>query len=131
MNVATIHECLAMSFADTPFPVVAARLREAGVARYHADLVRLVKIHYGDGRASCTEPLPLDAAPEVAPDFDAAAVRAALDAIQKGRIGYAGFLRRIMGAGCAGYEVYLRGRKVAYRGRDGDDLIERMPPAQD
>jgi uncharacterized protein YbcV (DUF1398 family) len=38
------------------------------------------------------------------------------------------FLRRIMGAGCAHYEVYIQGRKAVYFGRDGEFYIEPFPP---
>ena len=38
MNIETIAECLRLSFADTPFPVVVGKLAGAGVTAYTADL---------------------------------------------------------------------------------------------
>jgi uncharacterized protein YbcV (DUF1398 family) len=48
-------------------------------------------------------------------------------AIQQRQIGYAEFLRRIMAAGCASYEVFIGGRQAIYFGRDGDHHIEPFP----
>jgi uncharacterized protein YbcV (DUF1398 family) len=65
--------------------------------------------------------------PEIGPDFDADRVAATVKAIQRGEIGYAEFLRRIMGAGCSHYEVYIDGRKAMYFGRDGEFYTEPFP----
>jgi uncharacterized protein YbcV (DUF1398 family) len=48
-------------------------------------------------------------------------------AIQRGEIGYAEFLRRIMRSGCSRYEVFIAGRKAMYFGRDGDFYTEHFP----
>ena len=126
MNTDTIAECLKLSFADTPFPIVLQRLAGAGVRSYTADLVRLRNTYYGSGQESYDEPLPLVDGPAIAPVFDPAHVAATVRAIQQGEIGYEQFLRRIMGAGCARYEVFIDGRKVIYFGRDGDFHTEHF-----
>jgi uncharacterized protein YbcV (DUF1398 family) len=54
-------------------------------------------------------------------------VEASVRAIQQKKIGYAEFLRRIMGAGCARYSVFFGGRKAMYFGRDGDFYTEPLP----
>ena len=51
MNTQAIEQCMAASFADTPFPVVLGRLAEAGVTSYTADLVALRKTYYNSGSA--------------------------------------------------------------------------------
>jgi uncharacterized protein YbcV (DUF1398 family) len=127
MDTNTIEQCMAASFTNTPFPQVVARLAGAGVTSYTADLVALRKTYYGADRANHDEAMPLRDAPQIAPAFDAAGVASAVKTIQRGEIGYADFLRRIMAAGCAHYEVFFQGRKAMYFGRDGEFYTEPFP----
>jgi len=121
---------MAASFANTPFPAVVQRLAGAGVMSYTADLVSLRKTYYGPDRDAHDEPMPLQQAPAIAPAFDSPGVAAAVKAIQRGEIGYAEFLRRIMDAGCSHYEVFIAGRKAMYFGRDGAYYTEPFPTAK-
>ena len=127
MNADTIADCMKASFANTPFPAVVQRLAGAGVASYTADLVKLRKTYYGAGREAHDETMPLDKGPAIAPAFDAAGIAATVKTIQRGEIGYAEFLRRIMAAGCSRYEVFIGGRKAMYFGRDGEFYTEPFP----
>ena len=127
MNTDAIVECMKLSFADTPFPQVVQRLVGAGVASYNADLIKLRNTYYGSGGDAYDEALPLREAPAIAPAFDAASVAASVKAIQLGEIGYDAFLRRIMDAGCAHYEVFIGGRKAMYFGRHGEYYTEPFP----
>ena len=127
MNTQTLEQCMAASFADTPFPIVVGRLAEAGVTSYTADLVTLRKTYYNSGSQSHDETMPLTDAPPIAPAFDSARVAATVKAIQCQEIGYAEFLRRIMGAGCSHYQVFFKGRKAMYFGRDGEFYTEPFP----
>jgi uncharacterized protein YbcV (DUF1398 family) len=127
MNTQTIGECMKASFADTPFPQVVQRLVGAGVASYTADLVKLRNTYYGAAAEAYDEPLPLNDGPAIAPKLDSASVAATVKSIQRGEIGYAEFLRRIMGAGCSHYEVFISGRKVMYFGSDGEFYTEPFP----
>jgi uncharacterized protein YbcV (DUF1398 family) len=127
MDTQAIEQCMAASFADTPFPVVVGRLAGAGVTRYVADLVALRETLY-DAESQChDEAMPLTGAPAIAPAFDADRVAATVKAIQRGEIGYADFLRRIMAAGCSHYAVFFAGRKAMYFGRDGAFYTEPFP----
>lgn len=128
MNAKILEQCMAASFADTPFPAVVARLVENGVASYTADLVALRKTYYDAGNASHDEAMPLTDGPAIAPVFDGERVAAVVKAIQRKEIGYAEFLRRIMAAGCSHYEVFISGRKAMYFGRDGTFYTEPFPP---
>ena len=128
MNTQAIEQCMAASFADTPFPVVLGRLAEAGVTSYTADLVALRNTYYNSGSASHDEAMPLTDAPAVAPAFDSERVAATVKAIQRKEIGYAEFLRQIMAAGCSHYEVFFTGRKAMYFGRTGNFYTENFPP---
>jgi len=122
-----IHETTRGSFDGTmAFPEVVARLAAAGVERYHVDLARREKVSYA-AAASARDPLPLDAPPPIADAFSAEGVREAIDAVQRGEMGYPAFLRRIMEAGTAAYTVFIRGRMTIYSGREGDFHVERFP----
>jgi uncharacterized protein YbcV (DUF1398 family) len=127
MNTQTLEQCMAASFADTPFPVVVGWLAQAGVTSYTADLVTLRKTYYNAASQSHDERMPLTDAPAIAPAFDAKTVEATVKAIQGKEIGYAEFLRRIMEAGCSHYEVFFGGRKAMYFGRDGAFYTEPFP----
>ncbi len=130
MNTQTIEECMRASFANTPFSEVVPRLAAAGVASYTADLVKLRKTYYGAAAEAYDEPLPLKDGPAIASKFDSAIVAATVKSIQRGEIGYAEFLRRIMDAGCSHYEVFISGRKAMYFGRDGEFYTEPFPQAK-
>jgi uncharacterized protein YbcV (DUF1398 family) len=129
MKTETIAECMQLSFADTPFPVVVGKLAAAGVAAYDADLLAMRKTYYDANAEVADEAIPLTDGPIVAAAFNAAAVEASVRAIQQKKIGYAEFLRRIMRAGCARYSVFFGGRKAMYFGRDGDFYTEPFPTA--
>ncbi len=127
VNGHTIEECMTASFADTPFPAIIRRLAGAGVRSYTADLVRLRNTYYGADREAHDEALPLRGSPAITAAFDATRVAASVKGIQRGEIGYDEFLRRIMGAGCSRYEVFIEGRKAMYFGRDGEFYTEPFP----
>jgi len=129
MNTQTIADCMALSFANTPFPAVVHKLVGAGVQAYAADLIALRNTYYNAGEESVDEAIPLADAPSIAESFDKDRVAATVTAIQRGEIGYAEFLRRIMQAGCARYGVFIVGRKVMYFGRQGDFHAEPFPAA--
>lgn len=128
MDTQVLEQCMAASFANTPFPAVVARLAENGVTSYTADLMALRKTYYNSGSRSHDEAMPLADPPAIASAFDSERVAATVKAIQRSEIGYAEFLRRIMLAGCSHYEVFIAGRKAMYFGRDGAFYTENFPP---
>ena len=126
-----IAECTRLAFENKmSFPETIKHLVAAGVERYHADLRLLRKTHYGATGESVDEQLPLANPPAIAEDFSEAGVVDALRAIQSGKIAYGEFLRRIMSAGAASYDVFVTGRKAIYTGRKGDFYIEHFPAAK-
>jgi uncharacterized protein YbcV (DUF1398 family) len=126
LNTDAIRECMAASFNDMPFPEVVRRLAAAGVERYRADLILRRKTYYGAGDLSLAEPLqPFST--EVADAFCEDDVKRAIAAIQQKQIGYREFLTRIMTAGVAAYDVFIRGGKAVYFGKNGDFHIEPFP----
>jgi uncharacterized protein YbcV (DUF1398 family) len=110
------------------FPQVVARLMEAGVERYHADLVAGTKTYYlPNGQfeeVRCHRP----SAP--ASDFDGAAVEAAVRASQRQEIQYRDFCERVAAGGCVGYFVSLVGRRATYYGRTSETHVEYFPDAE-
>jgi uncharacterized protein YbcV (DUF1398 family) len=128
LDESVIRESTEQAFADRMgFPEVVHQLATIGVERYHADLARLEKTYYSAEGASAREPLPLSDPPRIGDALELRAVREAISAIQRRTIAYPEFLRRIMDAGVASYDVYLGGRTAVYSGRHGDRHVERFP----
>ena len=112
-----------------PFPEVVRRLIETGVEYYHVDYVVLQKRFYSATGDVVTTPIPYEGLPPVAADFDAAGLRAAILDSQRHGQHYRDFTRRAMEAGVQGYIAFLRGLRVTYWGRGGDQHTEWFPGA--
>jgi uncharacterized protein YbcV (DUF1398 family) len=112
-----------------PFPEVVRRLIETGVEYYHVDYVALQKRFYSATGDVVTTPIPYEGLPPVASDFDAAGLRAAILDSQRHGQHYRDFTRRAMEAGVQGYIAFLRGLRVTYWGRGGDQHTEWFPGA--
>lgn len=121
--------CSRASDADTmPFSQIIAKLQEAGVERYLADLSRSAKTYYlPDGRSCVVGGKPHGRV--AAARFDAAGVEAAVRASQARAITYAQFCEAVAASGCVGYIVSLAGRRAVYFGRSGETHVELFPPA--
>ena len=128
LSTQVLTECESLAHAGKiTFPEAVARLAQAGVERYCADLVKLEKFYYSADGQSAVVTMPLAGAPAIAQDWSLNNVRAALRDIQKGEIQYPEFLKRIMSAGVVYYDVFINGRKVIYTGRNGDFHVENFP----
>jgi uncharacterized protein YbcV (DUF1398 family) len=127
---AVIAECTTASDEERiTFPEVVMKLMQAGVERYHADLVRSERTHYmPDGETDVRPAHGVKTVP--AKDFSAAGVDAAVRAIQRQEIQYREFCERIAAAGCVGYIVSLAGRRAVYYGRTGESHVEMFPGAR-
>ena len=123
----TMQECTDASDQERiSFPEVVMKLMQAGVERYHADLLRSEKIYYmPSGDSHRIEAATIAAVPPAA--FSADGVAAAVRAIQQQQIKYREFCERIAQAGCVGYMVSLAGRRAVYYGRTGDSYVEPFP----
>ena len=127
-TVQILEECTQLAFEGRiSFPEVVQKLSRAGIERYCADLVTFQKIYYTPEGESASVALPLQDAPGIAVLFTDEGVDAAVRASQRGEIDYPEFLRRIMKAGVVYYDVFLKGRKAIYTGRNGDFRIEPFP----
>jgi uncharacterized protein YbcV (DUF1398 family) len=125
-----VLECTKASDEErVSFPEVVKKLIDAGVERYHADLLRSEKTYYLPNGES--EVVPNHAVGIVPPrEFSAQGVDAAVRAIQAGNIQYKAFCERVAAAGCVGYFVSIAGRRAIYYGRTGDSHVEWFPGAK-
>lgn len=134
MNTALIVEAARDTLAGTaPFPEIVAKLLTAGVEYYHVDYVGMRKAFYGAGGDVVVTPITYEGMPAVAADFDLAGLRAAIVDSQRNGQKFRDFTRRAMAAGVQGYFAFLRGTRVTYWGRGGDQHTEWFPgtePAQ-
>lgn len=131
MNTETITEVARATLAGTiAFPEVVRRLIDTGVEYYYVDFVALRKTFYSAGGDIVTTPINWEGLPAVAAQFDLAGLKAAiLDSQQHGQK-YREFTRRAMEAGVQGYFAFLRGQRVTYFSRGGDQHTEWFPGAR-
>jgi uncharacterized protein YbcV (DUF1398 family) len=130
MNAMLIVEAARETLAGTAaFPEVVAKLVSAGVEYYHVDYVGMRKTFYGPGGDAVVTPITYEEMPPVAAEFDAPALRAAILDSQRQGQRYRDFSRLAMAAGVQGYFAFLRGKRVTYRGRGGDQHTEWFPGA--
>ncbi len=128
MNAKIITETAQKTLDGTlSFPEVVGKLLAAGVEYYHVDYVGLRKRFYSaDGEMMATA-INYEGLPPAAPEFDAAALRANILDSQRNGQPYREFTRRAMAGGVQGYIAFLRGKRVIYWGRTGDQHTEWFP----
>jgi uncharacterized protein YbcV (DUF1398 family) len=113
-----------------PFPEIVGKLISNGVESYHVDYVTGSFTFYSASGAAVLAPIVFEGLPSIAEDFDVAALKAAiLDSQQHGQK-FLAFCGRAMEAGVKGYMAYLRGKRVTYFGRQGDQHAEWFPGAR-
>ena len=110
------------------FPQVVGTLVQEGFEGYSVDYRRAKAIYYrrdGDSVELATHRLDTP----VADAFDKEAIQAAIREAQQLIPGYtyAGFCRKVIKAGCAGYMVSFSGRRAVYFGRTADTHVEKFP----
>jgi uncharacterized protein YbcV (DUF1398 family) len=130
-QIAVIQECASLSIeGKISFGDVVVRLMGIGLERYHADYSRHESTYYMPDGESIVVPVDHPSQP-IAETFSAAGVEAAVRQAQRGEIFYPEFVRQTKAAGCVGYFVQITGRQVIYFGRNGEQHVERFPPATD
>ncbi len=130
MNTAIRHETSRKFPAGAAaFPQAVGALIQADVEYYRVDYVTLTKTCHGADGSVVTTSLNYEGLPPIAPDFDAAALKAALLDSQRNGQHYRDFSRRAMQAGVQTYTAFLRGQRVVYLGRQGDQHVEWFPGA--
>lgn len=131
MTHAILDQCTAGAFdGSVPFPETIRRIMADGVEWYSANLVFGMKTYYGADLSHHQTPWPNWSTPQIASEFSAEGVSAAIRASQAGQIKYRDFLKRVAEAGVVYYTVHLQGRKAIYFGRHGDSFVEPFPGSQ-
>jgi uncharacterized protein YbcV (DUF1398 family) len=99
MNSNVVLDVARATLAGTiSFPDVVAKLLAEGVEYYHVDYAGLSKSFYGTDGARVVTPIPYEALPPIAPDFDATALKVAILASQTQGQSYRDFTIRAMTA---------------------------------
>ena len=123
----TIREDIEKSArGEISYPVLASRLREAGVRRYEVDVANHTAVYQGTGEPLTVKGPEIIGAGAAAP-FHREELREAILANQRKEIDYGGFLERIWRSGVTRYDVDLEARTVTYRGDGGEAYEERIP----
>ena len=113
-----------------PFPEIVGKLIAAGVEYYHVDYATNTFTFYSAAGPAVTAPLAFEGLPSIAENFDVVALKAAiLDSQQHGQK-FPVFCQRALLAGVQGYFAFLRGQRVTYLGRQGDQHVEWFPGMQ-
>lgn len=112
------------------FPEAVGKLLATGVEYYFVDYICLHKIYYGTEGKSVAVPVAYEGLPPVAPELDLAALRVNILDSQQRNQPYREFTRRAMAGGVAGYIAFLRGKRVMYFGRNGEQHVEWFPGAK-
>lgn len=115
---------------DMPFPEIVGNLIGEGVEYYHVDYVSRSFSFYSASGGVVVAPLVFEGLPEVASEFNVAELRTAiLDSQQNGQK-FRQFCVRAMKSGVQSYFAFLRGQRVLYVGRQGDQHVEWFPGAK-
>lgn len=131
MNADVIRKMAELSLSGAmPFPEIVGNLIKEGVEYYHVDYVSLLFSFYSAKGGVVVAPLALENMPEVAADFDVAALCAAIVDSQQHGQGYRQFCARAAKSGVQSYFVFLRGQRVLYIGRQGGQHVEWFPGAE-
>jgi len=131
MNSSIIIETARKTLAGSiSFPEVVGQLLPAGVEYYQVDYVGMKKTFYSADGDMITTPINYEGLPPVAPEFSMEGLRADILDSQRNGQHYRDFTRRAMEAGVQGYFAFLRGKRVTYFGRRGDQHTEWFPGAQ-
>lgn len=112
------------------FPDVVAALVNAGVEYYYADYMKLQTTYFSNDGSIVSVPLSFENLPRIATDFNTAELQANIRASQTNNQPYRKFSERAMQAGVQGYFAFLRGKRVIYIGRQGDQHTEWFPGAK-
>ena len=112
-----------------PFPQIVGKLIAEGVEYYHVDYAAGTFTFYSESGSVVVADVPFEGLPPVSEAFDLAALKAAILDSQRHGQKFHAFCERAVGAGVGGYFAFLRGKRVLYLGRQGDQHVEWFPGA--
>ena len=131
MNADIVLEAArATQTGSLPFPEIVGKLMATGVEYYQVDYAARQFNFYSAAGSVVTAPLLFEDLPAIADDFDSSALRAAVTDSQQNGQKFRQFSQRAMQAGVQGYFAFLRGKRVVYMGRQGDQHTEWFPGAK-
>jgi uncharacterized protein YbcV (DUF1398 family) len=131
MNADVIRKMAEVTLSGAmPFPEIVGNLIKEGVEYYLVDYASLSFSFYGADGGVVVAPLTFEDLPQIASDFNLAELRAAILNSQKHGQKYRQFCVRAMQAGVQSYFAFLRGQRVLYIGRQGDQHVEWFPGAK-
>jgi uncharacterized protein YbcV (DUF1398 family) len=113
-----------------PFPEIVASLIGNGVEYYFVDYASRSFTFYSAEGAVAHAPLSFEDLPAIAEDFDKVALHAAIVDSQQHGQKFRNFSERAVTAGVQSYFAFLRGQRVTYFGRQGDQHTEWFPGAK-
>lgn len=131
MNADQILEAAQATLTGSlPFPEIVRNLLANGVEYYHVDYACKSFSFYSAAGGVAIAPILFEDLPPIEPDFNTQALCAAiLDSQQNGQK-FRIFCQRAVKAGVQGYFAFLRGRRVTYFGRQGEQHTEWFPGAK-
>ncbi len=115
---------------DLPFPEIVANLLAEGVEYYRVDYVMQKMTFYSGAGSIVVAPMTFESLPAVAADFNGPALKAAIVDSQHNGQAFRQFSHRAVLAGVQGYYAFLRGQRVTYLGRQGEQHTEWFPGAK-
>lgn len=131
MNADVIRNMVQVTLTGAmPFPEIVGNLIKEGVEYYHVDYVSLTFSFYSANGGVVVAPFTFEGLPEVAADFNLAELRAAILDSQQNKQPYRRFCERATMSGVQSYFAFLRGQRVLYIGRQGDQHVEWFPGAK-
>lgn len=125
----TLEAARATLDGSLPFHEIVRTLLSAGVEYYHVDYAGKSLSFCSEAGAVSIAPILFEDLPPIARDFDAEELRAAILDSQRNGQKFRVFCHRAMNAGVAGYFTFLRGQRVTYFGRQGEQHTEWFPGA--
>jgi uncharacterized protein YbcV (DUF1398 family) len=130
MNTTIVIETARKTLAGTiSFPEVVGQLLATGVESYHVDYIGMKKSFYGAEGDLVVTPINYEGLPGVSAEFSVEKLKASIIDSQRNGQQFRDFTRRSMVAGVQGYFAFLRGKRVTYFGRQGDQHTEWFPGA--
>jgi uncharacterized protein YbcV (DUF1398 family) len=131
MNANIVRQMAAATLSGhLPFPEIVGQLIAEGVEYYRVDYVARELVFYSGEGAVVVAPLTFEGLPSVSAEFDGPALRAAILDSQSNGQEFRQFSRRAVEAGVQSYYAFLRGTRVTYIGRQGEQHVEWFPGAK-
>ena len=130
MNTEIIASTTRATLAGTiSFPDVVAALMATGVEYYHVEYAALSMTFYSGSGDVVVMAIPYEGLPSIDTDFQTDLLKATILDSQRHGQKFRDFTHRAMSAGVQSYAVFLRGQRVTYWGRTGDQHTEWFPGA--